>query len=156
MAREWPPGCFANNSERKIMMSVRYSDNYIRVCNETETVAMRILERPLTERERKAIWEAGTLTWLEMRVQVPMQQNPENLESTLAAAADELENRLEEMIRGLAGMISTLLSRELSDEEHRQLVRIPDVLAVMQIGEDVSAADPERRETLLKKLLSEL
>ena len=138
------------------MMSVRYSDNYIRVCNETETVAMRILERPLTERERKAIWEAGTLTWLEMRVQVPMQQNPENLESTLAAAADELENRLEEMIRGLAGMISTLLSRELSDEEHRQLVRIPDVLAVMQIGEDVSAADPERRETLLKKLLSEL
>ena len=137
-------------------MITRYSDQYIRVCNDTETTAIEILGRPLTAYERTAIWECGTLTWLEIRVQVPMQQTPHALEDILAEAADELDGRLAEMITGLAGMLGTLLDRELSADEQYRLSRIPNVLAVMQIGEDVAAAEPERREILLKQLLLEL
>lgn len=138
-------------------MGIRYSDHYIRVCNDTETSAIEILGRPLTDHERTAIWECGTLTWLEMRVQVPMRQNPQALEAILADAADELlQGRLAEMLNGLAGMLSALLERDLTVQERQQLERIPNALAVMQIGEDVTAAEPERREILLKQLLSEL
>jgi len=137
-------------------MSQRYSDHYIQVCNATETQAIELLGRPLTERERAAIWEAGTLTWLEIRVQAPMLAHPDTLESTLAAAADDLDGRLAGMIESLAGLLSALLERPLTASERQQLDRIPDVLAAMQIGEDVTAAGPERRENLLRQMISEL
>ena len=138
------------------MSELRYSDHYIQICNVTETQAEVILGRPLTERERTAIWEAATLTWLEIRVQTPMMQNPDALETILSAAADDLEGRLVNMIEGLAGLLHALLDRQLSANERRQLDRIPDVLAVMQIGEDLTAAEPDRREQLLQQMLSEL
>lgn len=137
-------------------MNQRYSDHYIQVCNATETQAIALLGRPLTERERTAIWQAGTLTWLELRVQVPMLENPETLEATLAAAAEDLDGRLAEMIDSLAGLLHALLDRQLSAIERQQLGRIPDVLAAMQIGEDLADADPDRREILLRQMLSEL
>lgn len=137
-------------------MSQQYSEHYIQVCNMTETQAIEILGRPLTERERSAIWEAGTLTWLEMRVQVPMHQNPQALASTLAAAAYDLDGRLADMIDGLAGLLYALLERDLTITEQTQLARIPNVLAVMQIGEDLTAADPAQRESLLHQMLDTL
>ena len=138
------------------MNQQRYSDHYIQICNATETQATEILGRPLTAHERTAIWESATLTWLEIRVQVPMLENPETLESTLAAAADDLDGRLADLVESLAGLLHALLDRRLSANERQQLDRIPDVLAVMQIGEDLTAADPDRRELLLRQMLSEL
>lgn len=137
-------------------MTERYSDYYIQACEATETQATAILGRALTERERSVIWEAGTLTWLEMRVQVPMQQNPQALESTLAVAADDLDGRLTDMIDGLMGLLQALLERDLTITERSQLTRIATVLAVMHIGEDLAAADPERRESLLRQTLERL
>jgi hypothetical protein len=96
------------------------------------------------------------LTWLEIRVQVPMIENPDALESTLAAAANDLDGRLTDMIESLDGLLQSLLDRRLSAEERQKLIRIPDVLAVMQIGEDLTAAEPDRREMLLRQMLSEL
>jgi hypothetical protein len=137
---------------------MRYSENYTQVCDETEAQAARILGRPLTEREKQAIWGAGTLTWLEMRVQVPLRRAyiPEQVETVLDDAADDYEARLREMIAGLVGMLGTLLERNLSDDERQQLTRIPTVLAAMQLGEDLTAAEPHARETLLQERLAGL
>ena len=135
---------------------MRYSENYMQVCDETEAQAARILGRPLTEREKQGIWGAGTLTWLEMRVQVPLRRAyiPEQVETVLDDAADDFEDRLNEMIAGLGGMLGTLLERELSDDERQQLTRIPTVLAAMQIGEDLTAAESHAREALLQERLA--
>jgi hypothetical protein len=135
---------------------MRYSENYTQVCDETEEQAARILGRPLTEREKQGIWGAGTLTWLEMRVQVPLRRAyiPEQVETVLDDAADDYEDRLTEMIAGLAGMLGTLLERDLSEAERQQLTRIPTVLAAMQLGEDLTAADAPDRESLLQERLA--
>lgn len=137
---------------------MRYSENYTQVCDETEAQAVRILGRALTEREKQAIWGAGTLTWLEMRVQVPLRRAhiPEQVEIVLDDAADDFAERLTEMIAGLGGMLGTLLERELSDAERQQLTRIPTVLAAMQLGEDLTAAEPQARESLLQERLADL
>lgn len=137
---------------------MRYSENYTQVCDETEAQAERILGRALTEREKQGIWGAGTLTWLEMRVQVPLRRAyiPEQVETVLDDAADDFAERLAEMIAGLSGMLGTLLERELSDDERQHLTRIPTVLLAMQIGEDLTAADPPIREALLQERLSGL
>jgi hypothetical protein len=137
---------------------MRYSENYTQVCDETESFAARILGRPLTEREKQAIWGAGTLTWLEMRVQVPLRRAhiPEQVEIVLDDAADDFEDRLHEMIGGLAGMLSALLQRDLTTGERQQLAYIPTVLAAMQLGEDLTAAESTTREALLKERLAGL
>jgi hypothetical protein len=137
---------------------MRYSENYTQVCDETEAQAARILGRPLTEREKQAIWGAGTLTWLEMRVQVPLRRAhiPEQVETVLDDAAGDFEDRLNEMIAGLVGMLGALLERELSDDERQRLTRIPTVLLAMQIGEDLTTAEPQARESMLQERLSRL
>lgn len=137
---------------------MRYSENYTHVCAETEAYAVHILGRLLTEREQQAIWGAGTLTWLEMRVQVPLRHAyiPEQVETVLDDAADDFAERLAEMIAGLGGMLGTLLEREISEAEQQQLARIPSVLAAMQIGEDLTAAEPQAREALLRERLNGL
>jgi uncharacterized protein YnzC (UPF0291/DUF896 family) len=137
---------------------MRYSENYTQVCDETEAQAARILGRPLTEREKQGIWGSGTLTWLEMRVQVPLRRAyiPEQVETVLDDAADDFQERLTEMIAGLSGMLGTLLERELSEDERQQLTHIPTVLAAMQMGEDLTAAEAQDRESLLQERLTGL
>lgn len=134
---------------------MRYSEHYVQVCTAAEAEAARLLGRVLTEREKQAIWGAGTLTWLEMRILVPMRraQAAEQIETALDSAADELDERLEELLRGLFGMLGALLERDLSEGEHQQLNRIPSVLAAMQFGEDIAAADAPAREALLAQKL---
>ncbi|MAS36532.1 MAG: hypothetical protein CL610_21185 [Anaerolineaceae bacterium] len=135
---------------------MRYSENYVRECEETEAYAARLMGRDLTEREKNAIWGAGTLTWLEMRVQVPMRlaDDADTIALVLTDAADDLESRLVEMVAGLAGMLGTLLGRSLTAEERHQLGQIPTVIEVMRLGEDMAAAAPEAREAHLKQALS--
>lgn len=137
---------------------MRYSENYAQVCGETEAQAALILGRPLTEREKQGIWGAGTLTWLEMRVQVPLRRAyiPEQVETVLDDAAGDYEDRLSEMLAGLAGMLGVLLERELSADERQLLARIPTVLAAMQLGEDLTAAAAPSRENLLRERLAVL
>lgn len=137
---------------------MKYSENYIRICDETEAEVVNLLGRALTAREQQAIWGAGTLTWLEMRVQVPMRlaQAPDEIPQILLSAAEDNESRLADMIGGLEGMLRALLGRELSEAERQQLDRLPTVIAVMQTGESLTAATPEEREALLQRLLSEL
>ncbi len=134
---------------------MRYSENYTQVCTETEAEATRLLGRELTEREKQAIWGAGTLVWLEMRVQVPMRraQVVEQIETTLDTAADDVDERRAELVRGLTGMLGMLLERELSVLEQQRLQHIPTVLTVMQFGEDIAAAEAPAREALLAELL---
>ncbi|MBZ0299579.1 MAG: hypothetical protein K8J31_07570 [Anaerolineae bacterium] len=134
---------------------MRYSENYTQICEATETLAAERVGRALTEREKQAIWHAGTLTWLEMRVQVPMRkaQVAEQVETILEVAADELDGRLEELIAELARMIGTLLERELSVDERQQLSAIPTVVAVLIMGEDLAAAESHEREALFAQLL---
>jgi hypothetical protein len=137
---------------------MRYSENYIQVCQATEAHAAGVLGRALTTREKQAIWGAGTLTWLEMVVQVPMRKAvvPEQVETILDSAAGEIEGRLAEMVEGLAGMLGALLERDLSTAERQHLDRIPTVIAVIQMGEDVADAEPAQRESLLEQLLEQL
>ena len=139
-------------------MSQRYSENYIAVCHEVEASASDLLGRALTKREKLAIWGAGTLTWLEMRVQVPMQQaqSPDDLADLLVGAADDLDGRLPEMIESLDGMLVALLDRDLAAAERQQLQRLHDVVAVMQFGEEVAIAVPDVREAVLHDLLNRL
>jgi hypothetical protein len=139
-------------------MSQRYSENYTAVCAEVEARAAERLGRALTSQERQAIWGAGTLTWLEMRVQVPMQQarDAADLSALLISAAGDLDGRLTEMIDGLVGMLGTLLERDLTSEEQQRLKQLTNVIAVMQVGEEVAVAVPEVREAVLRDLLAGL
>ena len=139
-------------------MSQRYSENYAAVCNEVENHAAERLGRPLTAQERQAIWGAGTLTWLEIRVQVPMQliADAADLSALLIGAADDLDGRLAEMIDSLVGMLGALLERHLTPEEQQRLHQLTSVIAVMQVGEEVAIAVPEVREAVLRDLLAGL
>jgi hypothetical protein len=140
------------------MMSQRYSEHYTAVCNEVEAHAAERLGRALTAQERQAIWGAGTLTWLEIRVQLPMQQvqDAADLSALLLDAADDLNGRLAEMIDSLVGMLGALLERDLTPEEQQRLTLLTNVVAVMQVGEEVAIAVPDVREAVLRDLLAGL
>ncbi len=139
-------------------MSQRYSEHYVAVCHEVEAHIAERLGRPLTAPEKHAIWGAGTLPWLEMRVQVPIQQvsNADDLSALLVNAAADLDGRLAEMIDSLDGMLCALLERDLSNQERQQLNQLSDVIAVMHVGEEVAIAVPDVREAVLRDLLSRL
>jgi hypothetical protein len=139
-------------------MSQRYSEHYSQICEQIEALAAQRLGRPLTPQERPGIWEAGTLTWLEMNVEMPLHraEGPDEVARLLARAVDELDGRRDEMIDSLAQMLVILLKRELSTAERQQLNRLPTVVTVMQLGEEVTIAVPEVRETVFHELLADL
>lgn len=137
---------------------MRYSENYEQTCQETEDYAARLLGRVLSDEERRAIWGAGTLTWLEIQVQVPLRlaRAPEDVEVLLLTAAAACDARLADLIEGLAGLLGALLERPLTGVERQQLGRLPSALAVMQLGEALTEAATADRESTLRQRLAAL
>ncbi len=136
-------------------MQQPYSELYRLVCEHIEAEASRKLARPLTNEERRGIWDAGSLLMLEVvdRAIVAASTAAE-VAYELAESAAAFRQRRKTVLDLAAHHLHTALGRPLTIDERERLRNVDTLYVLETIVEQVKEAAPSRRPALLQTLLA--
>ena len=130
-----------------------YSEIYRIVCAAAEKLAAEKLARSLTTTERKGIWNAGSLMMLEIVEQdISAAQTAESTARQLVESSQTFKRRFSESVQSLKTLLETELNRKLFDSELTFIQSLPNIWALMVVGEQVKDASSRKREAVFREL----
>jgi hypothetical protein len=130
-----------------------FSETYRTVCATVEELAAEKLGRLLTATERNGIWNAGSLMMLEVvERDILSAQNAESAARELITSAQTFERRFSDSVLSLKTLLETELNRKLSESELTFIQGLPNIFALMVVGEQVKDAALRKREAVFQEM----
>ncbi len=130
-----------------------FSETYRVVCAVVEKLATEKLGRSLSATERNGIWNAGSLMMLEVvERDILSKQSAESMAQELTESARTFERRFFESVLSLKTLLETELNRKVSESELTFIESLPNIWALMVVGEQIKDAASRKRETVFQEL----
>jgi hypothetical protein len=135
----------------------RYSEAYKSYCEVVEKFAAEKIERALSDSEKKAIWNAGSIMQLEVIEQhLSHAETAEQTITALARWSKPSELRFESDFKFVIETMERLLNRSLHDSEKSKIHSSRSVIDMMRLAEQMKEVKDIQRETVFQELLTEI
>ena len=135
----------------------KYSEGYKSYCEAVEKFTAEKIKRALSDSEKKAIWNAGSIMQLERIDQyLYYAENVEHTIATLAELSEPSELRFESDFNFVVESMEQLLGRKLLGSEKSKIHSSRSVINMMKLGEQMKDVENNQREKVFQELLAEI
>jgi Na+/phosphate symporter len=134
---------------------LHFSEMYHKYCESVESSIAEKVQRPLTEEEKRGIWNVGSLLLLEsFERAILATPSPKDASYLLSRQISLSEERLKQTREQLIEKVTNLLQRSLSQQENNNLRAIVMVEDALRMIEQITDIPSDKREAVFQQAIT--